>query len=253
MKLEIRVIMVEPEFEETIGSVARAMKNFGLCSLRLINPKASLGTDGRMRGGHAQEILDSVDVSTSLAEALRGIDLAIGTTAQRAHSSVNLLRRPMTPRDLGGLLATLSGSVAIVFGREGVGLTNQELSLCDALVTIPASDDYATLNLSHAAAIIFYELYLSREPLAKEELATEEVKMAIVRHLVASLTAAGLEDYKIALTIRACKNLLGRACLRRREASLIAGATRLISKAITSDNQRDSEAVASEVMSQQVW
>lgn len=244
--------MVEPEFEETIGFVARAMKNFGLASLHLINPKTTLGINGRMRGGHAQEILDRMVVSDSLAKALQGVDLAIGTTAQRAHSTVNILRRPMTPRDLGGIVASASGSVAIVFGREGSGLTDHELSLCEALVTIPASDEYATLNLSHAAAIIFYELCMSREPFPMEDLASEEVKLAITRHLSDSLSAAGLEEYKIGLTVRAFRNILGRSGLRRREASLVAGATRLILQTIMSGIHGKTEASVSDVMSQPV-
>ena len=68
----------------------------------------------------------------------------------------------MTPRELSKVLAQQAGTVGTVFGREGTGLNNHELSLCDAIVTIPASKAYQTLNLSHAAAIIFYELFKLR-------------------------------------------------------------------------------------------
>ena len=115
--------MVEPGFEESIGFVARAMKNFGLTSLRLVKPVADFGHDGRMRGGHAQDVLDSATVDDSLLEALDGVDLSIGTTAQRALSSANLLRRPMTPRELSMVLAQQAGTVGLIFGREGTGLT----------------------------------------------------------------------------------------------------------------------------------
>ena len=66
--------MVEPGFEESIGFVARAMKNFGLTSLRLVKPVADFGHDGRMRGGHAQDVLDSATVDDSLLEALDGVE-----------------------------------------------------------------------------------------------------------------------------------------------------------------------------------
>src|SRR5207247_7809741 len=107
------------------------MKNFGLTSLRLVKPVADFGHDGRMRGGHAQDVLDSATVDDSLLEALDGVDLSIGTTAQRALSSANLLRRPMTPRELSMVLAQQAGTVGLLFGREG-RTHNHELGLCDA-------------------------------------------------------------------------------------------------------------------------
>src|SRR5437667_5763261 len=121
------------------------MKNFGLTSLRLVKPVADFGHDGRMRGGHAQDVLDSATVDDSLLEA-DGVDLSIGTTAQRALSSANLLRRPMTPRELSMVLAQQAGTVGIILGREGTGLNNHELGLCDAIVKIPSSEAYYKLN-----------------------------------------------------------------------------------------------------------
>jgi tRNA/rRNA methyltransferase len=231
--LDIRVIMVEPTFEETIGFVARAMKNFGLNSLHLVNPVAELAVNGRMRGGHAQEILDTITLHNSLQEALAGLDLTVGTTAQRAHSSKNLLRRPITPRGLADIVHELSGKVGLVFGREGTGLNNRELSLCDTILIIPASEAYQTLNLSHAAVIVFYEIYTYTAIEAKDDLATEEVRQAILRFLSESLTRAGLHEHRIGLTARALKNIMGRSAIRRREASIIAGALRQVSAVLS--------------------
>src|SRR5438552_116728 len=183
------------------------MENFGLTSLRPLKPVADFGHDGRMRGCHAQDVLDSATVDDSLLEALDGVDLSIGTTAQRALSSANLLRRPMTPRELSMVLAQQAGTVGIILGREGTGLNNQ-LSLCDAIVTIPSSEAYKTLNLSHAAAIIFYELFTSKSKDDEEGLATDEIRDTILRFLSDSMTIAGVEDYKIGLTNRAVKNFL---------------------------------------------
>jgi tRNA/rRNA methyltransferase len=224
--------MVEPSFEESIGFVARAMKNFGLDSLHLVDPRIALGTNGRMRGGHAQEILDSIILHSSLPDALRGLDLSIGTTAQQGHSSTNLLRKPMTPRELGDALANRSGRVGIVLGREGTGLNNHELSLCDTIVTIPAADAYPTLNLSHAAAIIFYELHQPTIPVAESDLASEEVRQTIIGYLAESLSEVGLEEYKIGLTARALRSIMGRSAIRQREGSLLAGGFRQISEAL---------------------
>jgi tRNA/rRNA methyltransferase len=224
--------MVEPSFDESIGFVARAMKNFGLNSLHLVNPCIALSRKGRSRGGHAQEVLDTITVHSSLPDALRGLDLSIGTTAQRAHSSTNLLRKPMTPRELGIALTALSGRVGIIFGREGTGLNNHELSLCDTIVTIPTADAYPTLNLSHAAAIIFYELHLSTTSITETDLASDDVRRTILGYLAESLSHVGLEEYKIGLTARALRSVMGRSAIRRREGSLLAGAFRQISEAL---------------------
>jgi tRNA/rRNA methyltransferase len=221
--------MVEPCFEESIGFVARAMKNFGLSDLHLVNPAMGLGSSGRMRGGHAQDVLDSIVVHDSLSAALDGLDLSIGTTAQRGHSSASLLRKLMTPEELGTSLAGLSGQVGLVFGREGSGLNNHELSLCDAIVTIPTAEVYPTLNVSHAAAVIFYELNKSALPAAGDDLASADVRRTILEYLSESLARAGLEEYRIGLTVHAFKSVMGRSAIRRREASLLAGALRHIS------------------------
>lgn len=224
--------MVEPAFGESIGFVARAMKNFGLTDLHIVKPSATLGDNGRMRGGHAQDILDSIIFHDSLQESLDGLDLVVGTTAQRGHSAMNLLRKPLTPRELRGALAGTSGNVGVVLGREGTGLNNHELSQCDLTVTIAAATAYPTLNLSHAAAIIFYELYQSILSETGDELATEYVKRTILEYFSETLTTAGIQSYKIGLTIRALRNVFGRSVVRRREASLLAGAMRQISSAM---------------------
>jgi len=233
------MILVEPAFEESIGFVARAMKNFGLTALHLVNPAAILGDNGRMRGGHAQDVLDSMIVHDSLPDALNGLDLSVGSTAQRAHTATNLLRKPMSPRELGQVLSSQAGTVGIVIGREDTGLTNHELSLCDALVTIPASSAYPTLNLSHAAAIIFYELHNSGSIVVGDELAVEQVRTSILNYLARCLSVVGLEEYKIGLTIRALKNVMGRSAIRKREGSLVAGAFRQISQALPNTNRVD--------------
>ena len=227
---EFRIVLVEPAFEETIGFVSRVMKNFGLRSLHVVNPIARLGAEGRSRGGHAQDILDSLAIDPSLDEALEEVDLALGTTAQRARSGANLLRTTMTPRELGSVLKEQKGIVALVFGREGTGLNNHELSQCDATVTIPTAAEYPTLNLSHAAAIVLYELFISSGPKYNNALATDDVKSAILQYLSESANHAGVKKYRIGLTTRALRNVLGRAGIRRREASLLAGTLRKIAE-----------------------
>ena len=225
--LHLRVVLVEPCFEESIGFVARAMKNFGLTDLHLVNPAVTFGSSCRSRAGHAQEILDSTKVHRLLSEALRGA-LAVGTTAQRSLSSRNLIRQPVTPKELSRVLTGVEGLVAIVLGREGTGLSNLELGMCDVSVTIPAAPRYPTLNLSHAAAIIFYELFTSKEDGMPEELASERVKAKMLELLSESAASTGVEEYKVGLAVRAFRNVLGRSAIRRREANLLTGTLRRI-------------------------
>jgi len=226
-------VLVEPSFEESIGFVARAMKNFGLSDLHLVSPIAVLGPSGRMRAGHAQDILDSIVGHRSLKEALEGLDLSIGTTAQKSYAHSNLVRKPMTPRELGRVLGNQAGTVGIVFGREGTGLTNVELGQCDATLTIPAVSEYQTLNLSHAAAIVFYELHDSAVEPSTDRLASEEVKKTILGFLSESAVLSGIEQYERGLLTRAFRNILGRSALRHREGSLLVEVLRKISETLS--------------------
>ena len=229
---DLRVILVEPNFEESIGFVARAMKNFGFSNLHVVNPRTILGPNGRMRGGHAQDVLDSIVEHSSLGDALEGIDLSVGTTAQRSYVSSNLVRKPMTPKELGSVVKSQSGTVGVVFGREGTGLTNAEMDYCDATLTIPASPEYQTLNLSHAAAIVLYELHLTSGGSATDELASEQVKRTILRFMSESAAQSGMEEHDRRLLARAFRNILGRSGLRHREGSLLAEALRRVSEAL---------------------
>jgi tRNA/rRNA methyltransferase len=236
---DLRVILVEPNFEESIGFVARAMKNFGLSNLRVVNPRTILGPNGRMRGGHAQDVLDSMVEHSSLEEALEGIDLSVGTTAQRSYVSSNLVRKPMTPKELTSIVKRQAGTIGIVFGREGTGLTNAELSQCDATLTIPANSEYQTLNLSHAAAIVFYELHITSGESAIDKLASEQVKKTIIRFLSESAALSGMKEHDRALLTKAFRNILGRSAIRHREGSLLVEALRRISETLNQPKETE--------------
>jgi len=186
-----------------------------------------------MRGGHAQDVLDSIVEHTSLEEASEGLDLSIGTTSQKSYLPSNLVRKPMTPKELGRVVERQAGTVGIVFGREGTGLTNAELSQCDATLTIPASPDYQTLNLSHAAAIVFYELHPISGESATDQLASGEVKRTILRFLSISAAQSGVKEHDRALLTKAFRNILGRSAIRHREGSLLAEALRRVSETLT--------------------
>ena len=148
--------------------MARLMKNFGLRELYLVSPRADrLSDEARQYAVHAQDILFSAKVVPSLQEAISDALVVVATTAKILEKRVR--RTPITPRRMAEVLSPYWESdevVAILFGREPSGLTNEELDTADFTVTIPTSPDYPSLNLSHSVAIILYELYVSRHSIS---------------------------------------------------------------------------------------
>ncbi len=157
------VVLVEPETPGNIGSVCRVMKNFGVRQLLLVNPRCDyLDGEAYGRAMHARDILKKAEVVSQFS-CLKKFDYVIGTTAVLG-SDYNVARSPITPGHLAQQLSQRFGSsrktsIAVVFGRESNGLTNGEVSGCDLIVTIPSSGNYPALNLSHAVAIVLYELF----------------------------------------------------------------------------------------------
>jgi tRNA/rRNA methyltransferase len=153
----ITVVLVEPQEEGNVGAVTRAMANFDLNDLIIINPKCNhLAEDARRRAVHATKILENAKIKKSFS-FLKKFDYVVGTTSQMG-TDYNITRSPLLPDEFAKKLPKKS-SAAIIFGRESTGLSNKELEMCDFIVTIPSSKKYHSLNLSHAANIIFYELY----------------------------------------------------------------------------------------------
>ncbi|MFA4983291.1 MAG: RNA methyltransferase [Candidatus Micrarchaeia archaeon] len=155
-----RIVLVGTEYELNLGSVARAMKNFGFSELFLVSPKCEpLGFDSVKYSKHARDVLEGAKVVKTLSQATSGCKFAIGTTGVLYRHWAETIRSPILLSDLKKKLATLKeGKAAIVFGSEGLGLSEEHISQCDFLITIPASNRYPILNLSHAVAICLYEL-----------------------------------------------------------------------------------------------
>ena len=155
---EIHVVMVEPKYEGNIGSVARAMKNFGLSNLVLIKP-CPIGDDARKMAMHGMDILESASIFESLDEAIREYDLIAGTSGIDTRSEKKFLRISLPPEEFVEKVRDVDGKVAILFGREDFGLLTNELKKCDLLITIPADSQYPILNVAQSAVVVFYELF----------------------------------------------------------------------------------------------
>ncbi|MBT5021534.1 RNA methyltransferase [Candidatus Woesearchaeota archaeon] len=157
--MTISVILIEPKNSGNVGAIARVMKNFGFYNLILVNPKCNhLCQTARNRAKYAQEVLTKAKVRTF--RILNQFDYRIATTA-RLGTDYNVTRSPITPESLGTKFRELNlnnSKIALIIGRESIGLKNDELELCDFTVSIPSDPTYPTLNISHSVGIILYEL-----------------------------------------------------------------------------------------------
>jgi len=164
----IRIVLVGTTHPGNIGAVARAMKNMGLTELYLVNPKEYPSERAEWRASNAQDVLQQARVVATLDEALVDCGLVVGTSARDRRIPWPLFN----PRACGERVVAeaVHHPVAVVFGREDRGLTNDELQRCHYHVHIPTNPEYSSLNLAMAVQIIGYELRMAAEnPKALEE------------------------------------------------------------------------------------
>lgn len=151
------VILVEPQLGENIGMVARAMANFGLSELRLVNPRDGWPNEkARAAASRADHVIDGVTVHETLAEAIADLNFVYATTA-RERDGFKPVRGPVEAgRNLRQRF--LAGqATGILFGRERWGLTNEEVGLADEIVTFPVNPAFASLNIAQAVLLMSYE------------------------------------------------------------------------------------------------
>lgn len=156
----IIVVLHEPQDLVNIAHVVRGMKNFGVRDLRLVSPREYEAYRVEGIAHQTQDVLARVRTFDSLEEALADCVHIVGFTARGRTAKRNLQR----PRDAAAeVLALADGApVALLFGREDKGLSNDALDRCHRVVTIPSDPSYASLNLGHAVIIMLYELALAR-------------------------------------------------------------------------------------------
>jgi len=224
-RLVIRVILLEPEKEGNIGSIARSMKNFDLNDLWIVNPKVAISGDARAYAMRGLNILESARVVGTFEEALEDVDVAVGTSSVAASSRSNLSRISITPSQLAERVGRSKRTIGIVLGRESSGLNNQELERCDFMVTIPASHEYNVLNVATAASIIFYNLFQSKAA-ARPELATKAAKERLMLRFDRMVKVSGIPEHRSRLARRAFRNVISRSFISTREASLLVGVFR---------------------------
>jgi tRNA/rRNA methyltransferase len=151
------IILVKPAVPANVGAAARAMKTMGISSLRLVNPCDYLCKESRLLAHASNEILESAEVFSSLEEAIQDMDFVIGTTSRRRTVRDKFISADDIPALLTAKGDTIQ-NVAIVFGCEESGLSNQDASLCHTLSCISMATRYPSLNLAQAVMIYAYEL-----------------------------------------------------------------------------------------------
>jgi len=234
----IRIVLIHTTHSGNIGAVARAMKNMCLSELYLVSPRHYPSEEATARASGADDLLASAVVVEELDQALEGCAVIYGTSAR-----LRSLRWPQVdPHQAAQQVAAESGRsrVAILFGRESSGLTNEELERCHYLVNIPANPDYSSLNIAAAVQVVAYELMMAsqspagREPETESEPATAEEVEGLHRHLEETLIKLEyLDPEKPRQLMRRLRRLYHKARLEKDEVNILRGILKATQKWIS--------------------
>lgn len=158
---QIRIVLVNTTHMGNVGGVARAMKNMGLQHLYIVQPQGEISDQQAIaRASGAADILKNTVICESLQQAVEDCGLVVGTSARSRH-----IPWPLTnPRECAAKVSQVAAhdnKIAIVFGRESSGLTNEELHLCTMHVHIPTNEDFSSLNIAAAVQVLAYEMRLA--------------------------------------------------------------------------------------------
>ncbi len=236
----ISIVLVDTKTPANIGATARCMMNMGLKNLILVDPPKDKHQDALKLAVGAHEIIEKSAVFPVLAEALADHGLVIGTSRHAGKQRKNI----RTPREVAEQVIPLlsKNRVAIVFGNEVNGLENRDLALCHEIVAIPSSDEFPSLNLSHAVMIIAYELFLAsgvRTGRAAKKLARFDETEGFYRQFRGTLQTIGfLEHENPERLMFSLRQLFGRARLTGREVRMLRGVLSAVDR-VVNDGKKD--------------
>jgi len=243
----IRVVLSRTSHPGNIGAAARAMKTMGLSRLVLVAPRYFPDPQAEAMAAGATDVLEAARVCATLEEALAGTVFATAMTARRRE----LATEPLWVREaMAEVAAQLSraadGEVAIVFGNETSGLSNEELALCPRWAMIPCNPEWTSLNLAAAVQIACYELRLAKvgagdTPLVADvgDRATFDEIEGLIGHLESAATASGfLDPASPKRLMHRLRRLFSRAGLEKVEVNILRG---LIASLIERGNSRPPE------------
>ncbi len=225
---QVYIVLVEPSNPGNIGAVARAAKTMAIENLVLVNPKCFPDKQATVRATGAADVLERAVICNSLQEAVGSCTFVVGTSSRRRGFPLP----EVTPRELGKRVwqELQSGNVAIVFGRESSGLSNEEMALCHRATMIPANREFGSLNIAAAVQVICYEIFtatLQQAPVKMDEggeLATSTELEQFFEHLGKVLLEIEFLDPKQPkLLMRRLRNLYHRARVTRVEVNILRG------------------------------
>jgi len=240
----IRVVMVETTHPGNIGAAARAMKTMGYNNLYLVKPKIYPNAEATARAAGADDILGRAVVCDSLEQALQGCVAVVASTARPRTISHSVF----TPREYAPKLYEMVklGPVALVFGRESSGLSNEELEYCNVVLQIPTNPEFSSLNVASAVQILCYEFIqlLQLEDADKTDaevddkekirLATADEMNYFYEHLEQSMIDVDfLNPKQPRKLMRRLKSLFNRAHLDENEVSILRGFLAAVQEAVT--------------------
>ncbi len=227
-KFQLAVVLVEPQGGLNIGSVCRAMLNFGITDLRLVNPQVDhLSHDARLMAVKAATVLESARIFTTLEDALAGCVQSFGTTRRFGRYREGLLHPSEAANDL--VPVALKDPVALVFGREDRGLFTSELDLCQHFITIPTNEMLPSMNLAQAVSLCLYEVSKARGELAgrvdkHKKFASSEKLESMYQHMRQSLLDIGyLDPQNPDHILRSFRRIFNRSKLNDREVRILRG------------------------------
>ena len=230
MLSNIRIVMVRPRGSGNIGSVARAMKNFGGADLAIVGTARTQSFWAKAMAVHGRDVLSEAKCYDTIRAAIADCTLVVGTTCRaglyRAHSQ--------SPREIAPSIAAAAkqGKIALIFGPEDHGLSNKDLEHCQLLVDIPSHPDYRSLNVAQAAVVCLYELYVATlttpadDAIQRAEAESIERLFDIMRH--ALLKIGFLDSENPEHMLLAFRRIFGRAGLEDKDVRILTGMFRQI-------------------------
>jgi tRNA (cytidine32/uridine32-2'-O)-methyltransferase len=224
---KVRIVLVETSHPGNIGAAARAMKTMELNELYLVRPGRFPSPEATARASRADDLLESAVVCDSLEEALAGCQLVFATSARLR----NLAWPQVDARGCGEMIASRTDieQVAVIFGREHSGLTNEELGRSHFLLHIPVNPEYSSLNLGAAVQVVAYEIMMARQregvtsPERDEVVAMEDMER-FYQHLEQTMVQIGfLDPANPKQLMQRLRRLYNRAQLERTEMNILRG------------------------------
>ena len=226
---KVRIVMVNTTEPGNIGAAARAMKNMMLSQLYLVSPSNFPSAVATARASGADDILSNARVCSNLEEALNGVKLVVGASARQRNIKWRQLDVIDTCSQIQSSLVSSDEDVAVVFGTENSGLTNEELDLCSILMTIPGNPKYFSLNVASAIQVFAYQNFISsidgKFDNTPKDIASFEDLNSFFKHLEQVLEHINYFDSKKpkSLLMRRMRRLFGRSEPEKEEVAILRG------------------------------